>query len=110
MTDDDLDRMTEPGRVNLDLFPPMSGTVFRKLYRLLNSGVLFDIRTLARCLRANIGDLTFAEAYARSGRIINIIVAPANSTLEVPRLLNYLTSPGMKCARRRHNRGGHRTF
>ncbi|SPR00906.1 unnamed protein product (mitochondrion) [Plasmodiophora brassicae] len=93
MTDEELDHVTDPGRVNLDLFPPITGAVFRKLYRLLNTGVVFDVRTLARCLRANIGDITFAEAYARSGRVTNIVVAPANSSKEVPRLLNYLTSP-----------------
>lgn len=32
------------------------------------------------------------EAFDRTGRILNIIVAPANSN-DPPRLLNYLTSP-----------------
>jgi TAG lipase/steryl ester hydrolase/phospholipase A2/LPA acyltransferase len=36
--------------------------------------------------------LTFQEAFDRTGRIINITVAPMND-YEPPRLLNYLTAP-----------------
>ena len=38
------------------------------------------------------GNYTFQEAFDRTGRILNIIVAPANNS-DPPRLLNYLTSP-----------------
>lgn len=41
---------------------------------------------------ANIGEETFQEAFDRTGRIINITVAPLNH-YEPPRLLNYLTAP-----------------
>jgi TAG lipase/steryl ester hydrolase/phospholipase A2/LPA acyltransferase len=37
--------------------------------------------------------LTFAEAYAKTGRVINIVVAPPNDSKEMPALLNYLTAP-----------------
>ncbi|CAM9458445.1 unnamed protein product [Chrysoparadoxa australica] len=43
-------------------------------------------------LRHNIGSFTFQEAFDRTGRIVNIIVAPRNRT-DPPRLLNYLTAP-----------------
>ena len=85
--------MLEPGRANFEFFPPLSGAIKRKLNRLFGSGVLFDISVLKRCLKANIGDITFREAYARSGRVVNIVVAPQIGSKEPPRLLNYLTSP-----------------
>ena len=40
----------------------------------------------------NVGLDTFQEAFDRTGRIINITVAPINA-FEPPRLLNYLTAP-----------------
>jgi TAG lipase/steryl ester hydrolase/phospholipase A2/LPA acyltransferase len=51
-----------------------------------------DTEHLRECLRINIGDFTFQEAFDRTGRIINIIVTPNNSS-DPPRLLNYLTAP-----------------
>lgn len=43
-------------------------------------------------LRANIGDYTFEEAHARSGRVLNISVSPTHRR-QKPRLLSHLTSP-----------------
>ena len=40
----------------------------------------------------NAGEFTFQEAFDRTGRIINVTVAPMNS-YDPPRLLNYLTAP-----------------
>jgi hypothetical protein len=51
-----------------------------------------DIHKLKACVRANVGDVTFAEAFAATGRVLNIPVASA-SQAEPHRLLNYLTSP-----------------
>jgi len=71
------------------------------------TSVIFDILTLKtrpqellmsdsehfrECLRTNIGDFTFQEAFDRTGRILNITVTPNNSS-DPPRLLNYLTAP-----------------
>lgn len=93
------------------------------------TSVIFDILTLKtrpqellmndsehfrKCLRSNIGDFTFQEAFDRTGRILNITgkctarflellrtpthlilpfsVTPNNSS-DPPRLLNYLTAP-----------------
>src|SRR3546814_9307188 len=47
---------------------------------------------LERCLEANIGDLTFAEAFNRTHRIVSITVSPAEAHQQ-GRLLNYLTAP-----------------
>ena len=46
-----------------------------------------DTRHLEACLRANIGDFTFQEAFDRTGRILNITVSP-QSRSDPPRLLN----------------------
>jgi len=51
-----------------------------------------DIKHLQECCIHNVGRYTFQEAFDRSGRIINITVAPTND-YDPPRLLNYLTSP-----------------
>lgn len=40
----------------------------------------------------NVGLYTFQEAFDRTGRVINITVAPLNN-YDPPRLLNYLTAP-----------------
>ena len=42
--------------------------------------------------RTNVGSFTFQEAFDRTGRILNIVVTPMNSS-DPPRLLNYLTAP-----------------
>jgi len=56
--------------------------------------VLLDINVLQGCVRDNIGDLTFKEAFDRTRRIVNITVTSAND-FEFPRLLNYLTTPNV---------------
>ena len=47
---------------------------------------------LEAVLRHNVGDLTFAEAWQRSGRVLNISVSPTR-TRQKPRVLSHLTSP-----------------
>jgi TAG lipase/lysophosphatidylethanolamine acyltransferase len=71
-----------------------SGSFRRKLARLLKYGRLFDMRVLEECARANIGDITFKEAYERSGLILNITVY-AKRKYEVPVLLNHITAPDL---------------
>lgn len=70
------------------------GSFRRRLTRFLKYGRLFDIRVLEECARSNIGDITFKEAYERSGLILNITVY-AKRKHEVPVLLNYLTAPDL---------------
>lgn len=71
-------------------------TFFRRLKRFLRTGNLFDMELLEECVRVNVGDLTFEEAYARSKRILNITVATAGKN-GIPNLLNYLTAPNVVC-------------
>ncbi len=56
-------------------------------------GVL-DPKQLIQSIKRNIQDLTFLEAYEKTGRILNISVSPAVPN-QFPRLLNYLTSPNV---------------
>lgn len=59
---------------------------------MLRRRALMDANQLKRAIAKNVRDLTFEEAHARSGRIVNITVSPAGSN-QAPRLLNYLTFP-----------------
>lgn len=58
----------------------------------LKYGTLYDIRGLQETMIGFVGDLTFREAYNRTGKILNMTVSPA-SMHEQTRLLNYLTAP-----------------
>lgn len=71
-------------------------TVFRRIKGLVLTGYTPDKALLEECVRADVGDLTFEEAYARSKRILNITVATAGKT-GTPNLLNYLTAPNVVC-------------
>ncbi|KAG7662938.1 TGL5 [[Candida] subhashii] len=55
-------------------------------------GTLFDIVGLQRTMANYLGDLTFREAYNRTGKILNISVSPG-TIHEQSKLLNYLTAP-----------------
>lgn len=81
---------TMPAMDGIDFY---SSNTLRQIVRhLLLKGTLQDHRVLQERLRRLLGDMTFAEAYQRSGRIVNIAVTAAD-TSEPPRLLNYLTAP-----------------
>lgn len=72
----------------------LQGATYALLNSLLQgvSVIKLDIAHLRQEIVAAVGDYTFQEAFDRTGRIINITVAPTNS-LSSPRLLNYLTAP-----------------
>ena len=94
-TDEDIPKLFESGALNVDAFEvkDSANTSFqRKVSRLVRKGYVFDIRKLEDCVRANIGDMTFLEAYEKTHRILNITVA-STTEFQFPRLLNYLTAP-----------------
>jgi len=79
-------------KIRLEFFD--NGISFRRrLKRFWKKGILYDIRHLTSCMRNNLGDITFAEAYECTRRIINITVAPLRGSETV--LLNYLTAPNV---------------
>ncbi|EDO15629.1 hypothetical protein Kpol_489p10 [Vanderwaltozyma polyspora DSM 70294] len=65
-----------------------------KISRSFKSGTWFDNQHLVNTMIMFLGDLTFREAYNRTGKILNITVSPA-SLFEQPRLLNNLTAPNV---------------
>jgi TAG lipase / lysophosphatidylethanolamine acyltransferase len=67
-------------------------TLRRRVKRFRNEGYFLDVQVLEDCIRANVGELTFEEAYRLSGRILNITV-PTAGREGVPILMNYLTTP-----------------
>ncbi|KAI9255684.1 acyl transferase/acyl hydrolase/lysophospholipase [Phascolomyces articulosus] len=95
-TDEELPHILQPDGINLSAFATKSdrGHVKRRITRLLKYGYLMDMKVLQQCVRANVGDLTFEEAYARSKRVLNISVSSSRKN-EVPQLLNYLTAPNV---------------
>jgi TAG lipase/steryl ester hydrolase/phospholipase A2/LPA acyltransferase len=52
-----------------------------------------DTEHFRECVRADIGNFTFQEAFDRTGRILNIVVTPNNPSDPPRLLLNYLTAP-----------------
>ncbi|KAI9699102.1 MAG: hypothetical protein M1836_003291 [Candelina mexicana] len=69
-------------------------TLNRRVKRFLKEGYFLDVKVLEECVRANVGELTFEEAYARTKRVLNITVATSGRG-GVPNLLNYLTAPNV---------------
>lgn len=67
-------------------------TLRRRLWRYAREGYFLDIRVLEECVRANVGDLTFEEAYNRTKRVLNITVATVEDA-GIPTLLNHITAP-----------------
>ena len=69
---------------------------FRDLKDILRgNGGLADVRYLKKFLIENLGDLTFQEAYEKSGLDINISVAPYDVTQEDARIMNKYTAPDL---------------
>ncbi|KAI6247073.1 Triacylglycerol lipase [Erysiphe necator] len=68
--------------------------ILEKIQRLLTQGFWIDNKHLIRVMKDLLGDMTFQEAYNRTRRILNIFVSSA-SIYELPRLLNYITSPNV---------------
>ncbi|KAK8196785.1 triacylglycerol lipase [Zalaria obscura] len=68
-------------------------TLLRRAKRWFREGSILDAKVLEECVKANGGELTFAEAYQRTRRVLNITVSPTGGG--VPTLLNYLTAPNV---------------
>ncbi|CAL9729879.1 triacylglycerol lipase 5 [Monosporozyma unispora] len=71
-----------------------SEDILIKLSRFLKGGSWFSNIHLKNTMLEFLGNLTFQEAYYRTGKILNITVSPA-SIYEQPRLLNNLTAPNV---------------
>lgn len=69
-------------------------TLIRRVMRFWHEGYFLDVKVLEECVKANLGDLTFEEAFHRSKRVLNITVATAAQD-GIPTLLNYITAPNV---------------
>lgn len=69
-------------------------TFYTHLSRFLKYGVWFDSKYLQTTMQKFLGNITFKEAYNKTGRILNITVSSA-SMHDQPSLLNYLTAPNV---------------
>jgi predicted acylesterase/phospholipase RssA len=97
-TNYELPSMFDATSFRLDIFERRGepDSPFKRLQRLMLSGQLFDVNILQDAMKANLGDITFQEAFNRTRFILNITVS--SSTLyDMPRLLNYLTAPDVVC-------------
>jgi TAG lipase/steryl ester hydrolase/phospholipase A2/LPA acyltransferase len=65
---------------------------WRGLFSAIRGDGLMDQEQLKACLRANIGEYTFEEAFQKTGRSINVSVSPVQ-THQTARLLCGYTSP-----------------
>lgn len=110
-TEDELPAVLSGDGIDLSAFSPRStlengevslaqsfhtrwDTLLRRIRRFSREGYFLDVTVLEDCVRANVGDLTFEEAYNRSKRVLNITVATEGQG-GVPTLLNYLTAPNV---------------
>lgn len=74
---------------------------WRRIKRLFSEGQLMDVSVLQQFVSDNIGDITFEEAYQKTGRVLNIFVSrklPQQNYREAGWLLNYLTAPNITIA------------
>jgi NTE family protein len=92
-TDAELTAMfADPDQIRLDGLKPA------RISDALRRRALLDPEQLYAVLKHNVGDYTFAEAHARSGRVLAISVSPTRAR-QKPRLLAHLTSPDAVVAR-----------
>jgi predicted acylesterase/phospholipase RssA len=91
-TDEELDALFTSDQINVDAFKLVG------LRGLLEGKSLMDADYLEKCLDTNVGDITFEEAYKKTGRKINITVSPADP-LQDARLLNTRMSPNVLVAK-----------
>lgn len=84
----------ENGNLPTGAFDGWWDTLTRRIRRWFREGYFLDVTVLEECVRANVGDLTFEEAYNRTKRVLNITVATTGRG-GVPNLLNYLTAPNV---------------
>jgi TAG lipase/lysophosphatidylethanolamine acyltransferase len=92
----------ESGQEERGFFDGWWDTLTRRFRRFLREGYFLDVTVLEECVRANVGDLTFEEAYNRTKRVLNITVATTGRG-GVPNLLNYLTAPNVVSKVVHHN-------
>ena len=91
---EEVDELFDPYYVEYDCFKYKELFDFNKVALFLKDGYFLDIKHLQKFLQKYIGDLTFEEAYDKTGWILNISVSCEHNK-DVARLLNYVTTPNV---------------
>jgi NTE family protein len=89
-TDTELEYFFDPTNINFEA--EREASVFSRMFFGANSQV--DVHDLEKIIARLVPDMTFQEAYEKTGRQINITVAPAEAH-QRSRLLNAITSPNV---------------
>jgi len=89
----EIPKWFQRGYIRYGLFSGLEkGSIYRKIKRFLSRGYLMDIKILENFVRDNLGDITFKEAFDKTGIVLNITVSESSEYTDY-RLLNYLTAP-----------------
>lgn len=75
------------------VFPRSGRTLGASVLNYVRTGAMHDVTFFQKRLRAILGDITFQDAYDRSGGRMLCVAVCATREGERPRLLNYLTAP-----------------
>ncbi|KAF2842488.1 patatin-domain-containing protein [Patellaria atrata CBS 101060] len=94
LTGDAIDLTAFSKHTNKEGEDGLFATLIRRTRRFLREGYFLDARVLEKCVKANIGNITFEEAYLKTKKVLNITVSTPRGD-SVPRLLNYLTAPNV---------------
>lgn len=89
-TDREMAHFLEPSNVHFEA--EREASVFSRMF--FGSSPQIDVGDLERIIARMIPDMTFQEAYEKTGRQVSITVAPAE-THQRSRLLNAITSPNV---------------
>lgn len=89
-TDSELEKFLDP--VNVHFEAEREASVFSRMF--LGRSPQIDVGDLVKIIDRLMPDMTFQEAYEKTGRQISITVAPAE-THQRSRLLNAITSPNV---------------
>ncbi|KAJ2230350.1 hypothetical protein H4R99_005185 [Coemansia sp. RSA 1722] len=93
-TDDELRRIIRPelGRY----MTACQSSLAARIHRWLREGHCFDaVEWAPRAQIFTRGNLTFKEAFERTGKVLNIPCTPLGHRYASPRLLNYVTAPNV---------------
>lgn len=93
-TEDQYSALFFPEFGELKFFNEADFKMINLLKNLKKDGVLFSIDTLALTLQEIFGNMTFAESYNKTRKILNVSVTSSN-VFDMPSLLNFVTAPNV---------------
>ncbi|KAJ1772125.1 hypothetical protein IW140_001191 [Coemansia sp. RSA 1813] len=93
-TDDELRKIIRPDLVKY--MTACQGPASLKLWRWLVNGHYFDaVEWVPRAQVFTRGNLTFLEAFRRTGKLLNITCTPLGHKYSPPKLMNYISAPNV---------------